>query len=147
VASRLFEVGGFNGMSFGENLDQGNLVRLRNPTDYGTFMAAHELLYEFSPHIVIDMVGRDFAGSVFPLIETTDPPERQLDGGTEAVEKLKPFYLLSPDQKSNDTMLGLVTSSFAEQRIMGLNFAAAEDSTLYDEYLVRLKDTFGNGAN
>ena len=134
IVDYLVEHGRFNGKSFTQNANDGNLERLiidsaileSNPDVSG----ALGRLQQFKPHIVLAVASAEFT-------RLRDSYEAGLPSS-----EFKPFYLASP------YLFGLL--EFAENapanRTLGVNFAGAEDRSLYDAYLLKLKSTYGSSG-
>lgn len=123
----------FNGKTAKEN---GPEQYLRVTVPYGVTNPNADLteplreLQAFKPHIVVSAAGSEFLTKILLNLEA-DWPES---------EQKRPFYVLSPLQ-ANYVLLGLEkydTVYQLRQRIVGINYAAAADPTLYDDYLGRL---------
>jgi hypothetical protein len=130
----------FNGKSQADNLSAGNFLRVRvdsaieaaNVTTTKDFADRVADVRNFKPHIVLAIASSEFV--VFR-------------GGIEnrLPDAPEPFYLASP------YLFGI--SSFASQgsatwpRTLGVNFAGAENKTLYNLYLSNLKAEYTNFTN
>jgi len=116
----------FNGHSASENApDQFRAVSIESsvlagaPPDYTD---AIQLLRDFAPHVIISASSTEFITTIIPALEAEAPD-------------LAPFYLLSPWHCQSDLMDGLITRlPSVYTRLAGVNWAAAEDSTVYDQY-------------
>jgi hypothetical protein len=98
-----------------------------------------EKLRAFRPHIIVSAASSEFLEKILPELEK-DWPES---------EAPRPFYVLSPYQRG-PAVLELAKYDWAYQlrrRIVGVNIAGAEDPTLYDAYLSRLKLQFPDAHN
>lgn len=91
---------------------------------------AIELLREFSPHVIVALATDEILTTIIPALEA--------DGsGTEA------FYLLSPFHIRPDLLSPLLENfPGLGARLAGVNFAGAEDRTIYDEYQARFDAAF-----
>ena len=98
-----------------------------NPPDY---TATIQLLRDFAPHVIVAAATDGFIDTIAPALETPPP-------------KTQPFYLLSPWNIKSDPLGRLLVKYPAlYQRIAGVNFAAAEDSSVYDAYQARFDAAF-----
>lgn len=85
------------------------------------------------PHVIISVADTQFVQRMIPAIEAQWPTD-----GTP-----KPFYLLSPDNFNDARVQDQVQSiSGLYQRVAGVNFAAAADTHVYDEYVGRWLGAF-----
>ena len=99
------------------------------PPDYSA--AANELV-DFAPHVVISSATQEVLDVFVPMLEY------------ELAEH-PPTYLLSPLNYHNDSLWNSVipcepmdeTCHDARTRVLGVNYAAAEDQTNYDAYQAR----------
>lgn len=131
----------FNGKSPAENGDA--YLRLRLPT----WDAIDELwdthlpkIQEFLPHVVV-FTGGSEATLLMGSLESSWP---ELSGAFDP----GPFYVLSPTQAGQRPELRNMLSGLGlHDRVAGVNFAAADDSTLYDEYLSAFEATFAQDAH
>jgi hypothetical protein len=82
-------------------------------------------LVAYQPDIVLGLVSRE----IVPLIP-------QFEG---QVSGEKPFYLLSPYVFARTD---LAQQAFIHGRLLGVNFGAAEDPSLYELYLSKLRSTY-----
>jgi hypothetical protein len=94
------------------------------------YTAAIQLLRDFSPEIVIALGTDEILTTIIPALEIEAPD-------------LEPFYLLSPWHDQPGPLLPLVVD-FPElyARMAGVNFAAAQDRSIYDEYQARFDAAF-----
>jgi hypothetical protein len=94
------------------------------------YTAAIRLLRDFSPHIVIGAATDEFLTTIIPALEAD-------------TRELAPFYLLSPWHDNPGQLVPLLVD-FPElyARLAGVNFAAAEDTTVYDAYQARFDAAF-----
>jgi hypothetical protein len=127
----------FNGSAARENAQD---RYLRVSVNYDTTNPDADLseqlrsLQAFRPNIVVSAAGNELLKKIVP----------ELEQGWPASEPARPFYVLSPYQIS-DALYGLAQyegSYRLRERLVGVNFAAAADSTSYDDYLARLKLQF-----
>jgi hypothetical protein len=98
-----------------------------SPPDYTEVI---ELLREFAPHVLISAATDEFMDAIVPALERAAPAAGR-------------FYLLSPWNVKPDP-LGRLLAAFPDiyRRIAGVNFAAAEDRTIYDAYQTRFDAAF-----
>jgi hypothetical protein len=99
------------------------------------YTAATRLLLDFSPHVVIGAATDEFLTTIIPALEAEAP-------------ELQPFYLLSP-WHDKPSRLGPLLVDFPQlyARMAGVNFAAAADRTLYDDYQARFNAAFPNSSS
>jgi hypothetical protein len=108
--------------------------RFTLPTDPATPFPydVFDKIMEFKPHIIVSTGGDEFVREIMSNVEAAWP---YLVGS----EQPPPFYVLSP---FHVTSYSRYPEEFAMpgllERIAGINIAAAEDTTLYDQYLRRL---------
>ena len=97
------------------------------PPDYTDAIA---LLRKFAPHVIVSAATDGFIDTIVPALETPAPDT-------------EPFYLLSPwNIKEGPLDALLVKYPALYRRIAGVNFAAAEDHTIYDAYQARFDAAF-----
>lgn len=120
----------FNGMSATDN--ETNFQRMTVVSVYeqgnapqGPLAAA---LRTFAPHVIVAMGANEILRTVIPLVEA---------GWASAnPDQAKPFYLLSPYHYNSGDMVPLVSGNAdLSTRIAGVNWPAAEDPTVYNQYL------------
>lgn len=124
----------FNGMSALQNEGEGNFARLRIDSALETVnpdvSAAIVELAEMRPHVVLAVTSSEFVSLASGLEAAWNP---QLGP--------PPFYLGSPYLMGVSALLKPPLVGLSE-RFLGVNFAAAADSTLYDLYLSKLTSTY-----
>lgn len=92
-------------------------------------------ILEFKPHVIVAAAADGFLKKMVPLIEQ-DWPEGVGDPP-------RPFYLLSPFHYNNSEIpVLLATNPEVRSRLVGVNAAAAEDPTLYQDYLGRWNEAY-----
>jgi hypothetical protein len=99
-------------------------------------------ILELKPHIVISAADREMAESIIPIVEGY--------WADEAPGEPRPFYLLSPRQYETPSLVTAIVDQFeiaifqpnVYRRIAGLNWPAAEDRTVYDEYAAQFLMTY-----
>ncbi len=134
IADQLLSDLRFNKKSAIANQTDGNFVRIRIDSSLETpnpdLSAALVALNQLKPHVVLSIASSEFMQLLLNL-ESGWLPE----WGTP------PFYLTSPYQFG---LSGLAGTAFTNvhRRLLGVNFAGAEDSTLYDLYLSKLRSTY-----
>lgn len=135
IAEDLIETTIFNGKSVIKNENDGNFLRLRVDSELETpnpdLSAALTALQAFEPDVVLAMTGGEFVPTMAKLEATWNP---EASGP-------RPFYLTS-SYMFNREDLSLASLSSARTRLLGVNFAAAADTTLYDLYVSKLKSTY-----
>jgi hypothetical protein len=137
----------FNGQSVSDNFDADlyDPISIQSiysaPADPQT--AAINSILAFAPHVVIGTTVSEMLKFIIPGVESgweTANPGRD-----------RPFYLLGaldyndpemPQMMSNDTSLQAGQPSLY-QRVLGVNWPAAEDPTVYDAYQTRYKSAYG----
>ena len=98
-----------------------------SPPDYTETI---EVLREFAPHVIISAATDEFVDTIAPALERT-------------AQGSGPFYLLSPWNVKSDPLGRLLAGTPGiYRRIAGVNFAAAEDRTIYDAYQTRFDAAF-----
>jgi hypothetical protein len=87
------------------------------------------LLRDFSPHVIVAAATDEFLTTIVPALE--------------AAPDLEAFYLLSP-WHIQPNLLEPLLADFPElyARLAGVNFAAAVDQTVYDDYQARFDAAF-----
>jgi hypothetical protein len=137
----------FNGKSVNENFDAGlyDPISIESiysaPADPQT--AAIDSILAFAPHVVIGTTVSEMLKYIIPGVE----------GGWEAANpgKDRPSYLLGaldyndpemPQMMSNDTSLQAGQPELFT-RVLGVNWPAAEDPTVDNEYQTRFKAAYG----
>lgn len=94
------------------------------------YSAAIRLLQEFSPHVIIAVASAEFVTTIMPALEAGEAP-------------FEPFYLLSPleyDKSRVRALLEQFPKIYA--RMAGINFAAAEDPSVFRAYEARFDAAF-----
>jgi hypothetical protein len=100
---------------------------------------------DFAPHVVISMTG--------PAFTHFDNTAESLDGVADTIESQSmdrryPFFLLSPVNASASVDVATTIKSIAQRypevyrRFLGIDVAMADDPTLYNQYLERLRGAF-----
>lgn len=121
----------WNGKSAVQNEKDGHFLRIR--TDSSIEVANPDIsralldLLAFAPDVIIAISSAEFVSLLANY-------EVQRDPGLD-----KPFYLLSPYLFGRTDLRREVTDHGLVKHVLGVNFAAADDSSLYDAYLSRLK--------
>lgn len=133
MADYLLTTMKFNGdVTALQNLNDGNLIRVRIDSRLEDAQAdassALPTLLDYQPDIVLGLVSGEFV----PLMNSFDA---QVAGE-------KPFYLLSPYVFGRSDLADQVYFASEHQRLLGVNFGAAEDPTLYQLYLSKLESTY-----
>jgi len=141
ISNDVVDVLEYNGgLSAFANEDNGKFIRLRTPVaDFGdssVIASAKEALLDFVPDVILSIGAHESLQLIYDL-EVLD--WRPALGP-------KPFYVVSPYAFGATELLTAVPGE-AHQRLLGVNFAAAEESELYDQYLSNLKAIYGNHSN
>ncbi len=122
----------FNGLSVADNRAAENYLSVASTTPAAMQLSA---LRAFRPHVIIAATYPSFLSDVMPLLESS---------WDESDGQPKPFYLLSPFHYNRlDAALGV--PGF-KARLAGVNGPAAEDQTLYEEYVGNWDTTFIEAA-
>lgn len=129
----------WNGRSALDNEADGAFLRVRTDSDIETsnvdLSSATSELLDFAPHVVVSLGSGE---SVLLMSE--------LEAGWPLGGSPRPFYLVSPyvfgrSDLASPGLQGL------RSRLLGVNFAAAEDTSLYDLYVSRLESTYDVSFN
>lgn len=124
----------FNGLSVSENQNNDDFVRIRidsalevsNPD----VSAALVSLNDFRPHIVLAVTSREFV----PLLIN-------FESGWKSEWGEPPFYLVSPYVFGRSDLASVGLSN-VHRRMLGVNFAGALDTSIYDLYLAKLESSY-----
>ena len=143
LAGTVGETVTFNGMSVLENLDAGNYESIPVTSafendDTADYTEAITRLRDFRPHIVIANATTEFVEVIAPALEAA--------WDVAAPGQPRPFYILSPWLYNNPRTESFASTPELRRRLIGLNAPAAADSGLYDAYLLRWFDEFGEMA-
>jgi len=134
IADDLIATIEFNDKTALQNETDGNFLRVRVDSQLEVpnpdVSAALSALEAFRPHVVLAVASSEFIGLLNNL-EATWPPA--------AGEK--PFYLASPYLFGHPDLTNAIFSP-VHGRLLGVNFAGADNTTLYDQYLSKLKSTY-----
>jgi len=137
----------YNGQSVSENLDD-NLYKSVQITSFykapaDTQQAAIDAILPFGPHVVIGSTSSEMMKFIIPGIEK----------GWEAQhpDQPRPFYLLGALDFNDGAMAPLISSDRSMQagekplyeRILGMNWPAAADNSVYEAYQRRWVDVYG----
>ncbi len=116
----------FNGESALDNGDNFLFVELTSDfeDDQAEANAVIEALSDFKPHVVVVTAGSEFTRKVLPVLELNwdDDPE---------TGQVPPFYVLGPLLAFEPSLANAANAS-VRRRLAGINFAAAEDRTLFN---------------
>jgi hypothetical protein len=119
----------FNGLSAadnGANFEKFTIITAFEDPNASQVSLANQLR-DFAPHVVIPLGSIEVLTGLIPAIEA---------GWTKNGAQARPFYLLSPYVYNAQQMQQLVSSRPAiRERVAGVNWPAAEDPAIYDEYL------------
>jgi hypothetical protein len=120
----------FNGMSVAQNRSADNYLGVS--VSAASAAAQVQELVAFEPTVIVSAADSTFLQAVIPAIEA---------GWHEGVAR--PFYVLSP-LNYNDPALEelIVTDTTLATRMLGVNWAAAPDTTAYDAYVGRWQFAF-----
>jgi len=104
-------------------------------------LVVQKLLTQHRPHVIISAAGEDFMNTVLYPVEQ----------GWNAVNPglSPPFYVLSMENRFSGQLVNLVKakgSSF-QSRLLGINYASAEDLTLKQAYLQRYGKMYPNDTD
>jgi len=129
----------FNAQSTSENLDAGFYQPIQitsaisAPTD--TQQAAIDSIIDFAPHIVIGTTASEMLKFIIPGVETgwkaKNPTQK------------RPFYLLGASDYNDPAMAAMINNDSPlsgqplYQRILGINWPAAVDQSVYEDYQAR----------
>lgn len=132
LADRLVATISFNGKSAVENGLDFRRIRIDSSLAVADPDVAPAItsLKEFQPHIILGIATQEFPVIVDTLEATWQPGWADCPSG-----RCPPFYLTGPAQFEDSTLSGLST---VRSRLLGINFAGAEDPTLYNNYLDKL---------
>jgi len=116
-----------------------------NPTE--DYTQTVQDLIAFAPHVIIGATADEAATSIIPLIESG------WDAATSGAPR--PFYILSPLDYNINAMASLIKNTDTStsnlgvplfQRVIGINWPAAADQTIYDAYQSRFFTKYGYRA-
>jgi hypothetical protein len=137
----------FNGEVTSVNDARGHYLGVEVPSQDADLAEIATRIVDFRPHIVVSMAGGVMTQPVDGLIDRIDANwDIPLDG------QAQPMYLLSPYNSGDlSSVKELIKGNWnngvepnPEQRFVGLAVAGAEDSSLQNEYAVRLRNKFPN---
>lgn len=138
----------FNGKDWSENGDNARWVKIQSIRQHPKDPDVSPALAELSarpPHVIVAMTTGEF-----PAFVIGDVEELWTDRAAETVNRVRPTYIMS-HLSFNSTDLttavgaGMVVSPPLESRLVGINFASAQDARskeLYAAYLARLKVSY-----
>jgi hypothetical protein len=133
LADFAYESVQWNGKSAKANESAGQFLRIRvdsaNVVEKPDVSDAFAALSEFKPHIVLALA----SGEVVGLLTTLE--------ANWPVASPPPFYVFSPDLFGRKDLTQFV-ETFAAGRSLGFNYAAAEDTRIYDSYFSRLTSEY-----
>lgn len=96
-------------------------------------------LQEFQPHIVVSATGDEFYAKMLVPLEA--------NWSTTAPGQVPPFYVLSPFHAGDNELIQLVQQNpNLAQRLVGVNAASAEDTTLYNIYYAGISGEYPDAA-
>ncbi len=134
IADDLLGTLEFNGKSALANEDDGNFVRLRIDSELEVpspdLASALTSLQNFRPDVVVAVASGEAVQLVLNLESSWNPAWGP-----------PPFYLASPYMFGRSDFASSLFAS-VHSRMLGVNFAAAEQSSLYDLYLSKLESTY-----
>jgi len=130
-----------DGLTAVQNEANGHFTRIRTESagfgDPTVVASALEQLLYFAPDVIVSLGSHESLQLI-----------RDLEINWAPTLGPKPFYLVSPAVFGAPDLTSTAgVPPEAHSRMLGVNFAAAEDSTLYDAYLSELKSIYGNKAN
>jgi hypothetical protein len=133
----------FNGKTAAENETDGNFKAIATTSYYKdpnfSQVAVRDAMLAFKPHIIIGMTGDEMFTKIIPLIET--------DWSTSVPDQPPPFYMLSPFHYQNAQLTAFLNSNGATRtRLIGVNWPAAADQTVYNAYQGRFNEKYGSLA-
>jgi len=130
----------FNGQSTSANLDAGLYAPIQitssisDATDKQT--AAINTILSFAPHVVIGTTASEMLNFIIPGVES--------GWAAQNPGKKRPFYLLSASDYLDPAMAPMINNEPFHsgekplyQRILGVNWPAAADQTIYEAYQAR----------
>ncbi|HET9958498.1 MAG TPA: hypothetical protein VFQ61_28585 [Polyangiaceae bacterium] len=130
----------FNGKSALDNFPD-NFKLIDIETVYGDAEAAKDQsgvvseLLGFKPHVILAMATNEFLSTVIPGLEG--------QWSSAAAGQARPFYVLSPYHLGNVAMpTALGAESTVRTRMVGVGYAAAEDRSVYQDYILRLDQAY-----
>lgn len=138
----------FNGKPWSENGDSARWVKIQSIRQHPKDPDVSPALAELSarpPHVIVAMTTGEF-----PAFVIGDVERLWTDKATGTVNRVRPTYIMS-HLSFNSTDLttavsaGMVVSPALESRLVGVNFASAQDARskeLYAAYLARLKVSY-----
>jgi hypothetical protein len=92
-------------------------------------------LLDYRPHIILAMAANEFLSGVVPGLESS--------WADAAMDQPRPFYILSPYHLGNvELPAALDADDTVHERLVGVGYAAAEDPTVYRDYLIRLEQAY-----
>jgi hypothetical protein len=136
----------FNGALAGENsastFQSLNVVSAYQDPDADQTTVANNVR-DFAPHVILGLTTTEMLTTIIPLIEATWDTET---GGQD-----RPFYILSPLDYNVSEMddLIIVDESASDgkvplfRRILGINWPAAVNQDIYDDYQARYLQEYG----
>jgi hypothetical protein len=140
----------FNGATAGDNgmatfQSFGITSYYTNPSeDYSDTV---QKIVQFAPHVIIGATTDEAVRSIIPLIEN--------DWDAANVGQNRPFYILSPLDYNINGMTTLISGSDSStmnmgvalfERVIGLNWPAAVDQTIYNAYQDRFRTKYSYPA-
>jgi hypothetical protein len=137
----------FNGQSVEVNEDAGLFESIPVISDYSdkddseqTNAAAVNSILAFAPHVVIGTTVSELFKRIIPAVESSWDALHPSQG--------RPFYLVGALGYNDPEMPGLINGASGGQRplyqrILGVNWPAASDPTIYEEYQERYQEAYG----
>jgi hypothetical protein len=133
----------FNGQFTSVNEAQGNYEGIEVPLEGADLAEIADKVVSFRPHIVVSMASGVMTQPVDGLID-------RIESNWELEAQALPMYLLSPYNSGDlSSVQDLIKGSwdnavepYPERRFVGLAVASAEDSSLQNDYAVRLRNKF-----
>jgi hypothetical protein len=142
ISSEVVEGLEYNdGLSAFQNEANGHFTRIRTESaafgDPSVVAPAVQELLSFAPDVIVSMGSHESLQLI-----------RDLEISWAPLLGPKPFYVVSPAVFGAPALTSDVgVPSEVHSRMLGVNFAAAEDSTLYDAYLSELKSIYAVGED
>jgi hypothetical protein len=124
----------FNGKTVAVNRSELNYITVGISSDPESDISADlQAILALQPNVIISAADQQFVQRIMTAVEAQWP----------ASGPPKPFYLLSPFNYGDSSLLGMMQSNSSLQaRIAGINGAAAADPDVYDRYVGRYQTAF-----
>ncbi len=126
----------FNGKPALQN-DSSEFMQLKLTSDFEDNTAKHAeviaQLQNFKPHIIVVTGGTEFTSKVMPVLES--------NWEDTAPDQVPPFYVFGPLLAFDEALIEPGNAGVRE-RLAGVNFSRAEDSTLYNMLKANYQATY-----